>query len=195
MIAAALNKLALPWVGGPLIAVLVLLTVWCGVQQVRLSGAHAALAAEQRDHQATKTQYALAREQAVVDARAWEDSLRRQVDQARKDADVAQQQISQQARTIAALNADLARLRIDADGVRQQLADARRARGADVALGACLDYGRALEEHLASGAQLLREGQELVGEGAQLAAELADARDRFAIQVTACVNAYREPGK
>lgn len=187
MIERALGLLAKPWLFYGLAAVGVGLIAAAGVQTVRLGWAQTALEKAKTTLAEERAERERARREAVESAREWDRKLTEQRNRAEEEQRARIEETSRLAATVARLQGELGRSRVDTAGLRDELARARAAAGADDSLPACVAYGRALDARLAEGADLLREGQQLVAEGAQLAAELGEARDRFATQVTACV--------
>lgn len=165
---------------GLALASLIGLAVWT---QVQLDGERAA-------HEKTKADHAKALAAAERSARQWEGRANELADRAREDNDAAQRTISQQAAELAAQRARIARLSADADGLRQQFAAARAARGAQDSLASCVAWAGTLEDALARGAGLVAQGVGLLAEGARLAGQSAEAHDRRAAEVTALIRGW-----
>lgn len=183
MIGGFLARLAMPWVGGPLIVALLALSAWCGVQQYRL-------VAERGAHAQTKLQHAQALAAAQKRANDWQARAYDVTQRAREELDERNRTIQEQHDQIVALQAGITRLSVDVGGLRNQLAAAGAARGASTSLAACVAWTGALEDALARGAGLVAEGQQLLVEGAGLAGQLAEAHDRRAAEVTALLKGW-----
>jgi len=124
-------------------------------------------------------------------ARESEAAMQTAVDEARARAEEAADEVVAQKGEIDALNRNIARLRVDRDGLHGDLVNFAEAAGsAKDSLSACVGRARGLAELLAGGAELVVGCGELVRAGAELAGESAAAAELRGSKLRACVEAW-----
>jgi len=174
-----LDAVTSPWTVFGLGALSIALLATAVGQHLALQAKDVAIANSERDQ-------AQALAKAQREAIAWQTELQRAADRAREKAHADHVALETLAHQVAQQRARIARLSVDADGLRDQLAR-HAAGGAGDTLVACQQRASGLAQLLAAGADLVAEGGQLVAEGGDLAARAAEAAHARAIDLDACV--------